>query len=101
MKYKKISYNDEANNNEEDDDDKSYQTSNNETKTIKSKKTCGRVSFNYNNSMTNLDYRSIINVSAKKLPPFDGTNFAKQKHMMNTYLVGLDPKLWDIVKNEV
>ena len=48
------------------------------------------VSFNYSSMpMTNHDWRSFINVPAGKLPHFDGTNFAKWKHLMRAYLIGL------------
>jgi hypothetical protein len=33
------------------------------------------------------------------LPHFDGTNFAKWKHLMSACLVGLHPGLWEIVVN--
>ena len=47
------------------------------------------VSFNYSSiSMTNHDRRSFINVPAGKLPHF---NFAKWKHLMRAYLIGLHP----------
>ena len=45
------------------------------------------VSFNYSSMpMTNLDRKSFINVSAGKLPHFDGTNFAKWKHLREPIL---------------
>ena len=48
------------------------------------------VSFNYSSmSITNHDRKSFINVPAGKLPHFDGTNFAKCKHLMTAYLIGL------------
>ena len=34
---------------------------------------------------------------AGKLPQFDGTNFAKWKHMMKAYLFRLYPEMWNIV----
>jgi hypothetical protein len=49
--------------------------------------------------MTNHDKRSFINVPAGKLPHFDGTNFAKWKHLMRAYLIGLHPGIWEIVYN--
>jgi hypothetical protein len=58
------------------------------------------VSFN-DYSMSNHDSRALINVTASKLRHFDGTNFAKWKHMMKAYSVGLHPKLWEIVKRGV
>jgi hypothetical protein len=51
--------------------------------------------------MTSLDFRSLINVLARKLPQFDGTNFTRWKQMMKTYLVGLHQQLWKIVRNVV
>ena len=38
---------------------------------------------------------------AGKLPHFDGTNFAKSKHLMKAYLVGLHPGFWKIVHDGV
>ena len=43
------------------------------------------VSFNYSSVMTNHDRKSFINVPVSKLPHFDGTNFAKWKHLMRAY----------------
>ena len=61
---------------------------------------CGAVSFNYSSMpMTNHDRRSFINVPTVKLPHFDGTNFAKWKHLMLAYLIGLHPDIWEIVCN--
>jgi hypothetical protein len=58
------------------------------------------VSFNYFiMSMTNHDHKSFINVPAGKLPHFDGINFAKWKHLMRAYLIGLHPSIWEIVCN--
>ena len=58
------------------------------------------VSFNYSSMfMPNHDRRSVINVSAGKLPHFDGTNFAKWKHLMGAYLIGLHPGIWEVVCN--
>jgi hypothetical protein len=39
--------------------------------------------------MSNLDARTLINVPTSKLPRFDGTNFAKWKHMMKAYILGV------------
>jgi hypothetical protein len=49
--------------------------------------------------MTNHDHKSFINVPAGKLPHFDGINFAKWKHLMRAYLIGLHPSIWEIVCN--
>jgi len=58
------------------------------------------VSFNYSSmSMTNHDRKSFINVPTGKLPHFDGTNFAKWKHLMRAYLIGLHPDIWEVVCN--
>ena len=58
------------------------------------------VSFNYSSiPMTNHDRRSFTNVPAGKLPHFNGTNFAKWKHLMRAYLIGLHPGIWEIVCN--
>lgn len=102
-KGKNISDDDESSSSEDGDNDKSYQTSkNNKKATIdKSKKIYESVSFSYNNSMTGLGFRSLINVLARKLPQFDGTNFTRWKQMMKTYLVGLHQQLWKIVRNVV
>jgi hypothetical protein len=53
------------------------------------------VSFNYDS----LDTKSKVDVTIPigKLPQFDGTNFAKWKHMMKAYLTGLSLELWNIV----
>jgi hypothetical protein len=56
------------------------------------------ISFNYS-YLSNHNKRSFINVPEGKLPYFDGTNFAKWKHLMSAYLVGLHPSLWEIVVN--
>jgi hypothetical protein len=50
----------------------------------------------YSNSIPNLDHRSLVNVSTGKLPQFDGTNFAKWKHVMKTYLIELHLELWEL-----
>jgi hypothetical protein len=39
----------------------------------------------------------MISIPVGKLPQFDGTNFAKWKHMMKAYLTGLNLELWNIV----
>ena len=58
------------------------------------------VSFNYSSiPMTNHDQRSFINVPTSKLPYFNGTNFAKWKHLTRAYLIGLHPGIWKIVCN--
>jgi len=56
------------------------------------KKKYAAVSFNYS-YLTNCDRKSFINVPTGKLPHFDGTNFAKWKHLMRAYLIGLHPSL--------
>jgi hypothetical protein len=38
-----------------------------------------------------------ITVAVGKLPQFDGTYFAKWKHVMKAYLTGLRLELWNIV----
>jgi hypothetical protein len=38
-----------------------------------------------------------ITIPVGKLPQFDGTNFAKWKHMMKAYLTGFSLELWNIV----
>jgi hypothetical protein len=38
-----------------------------------------------------------IPIPVGKLPQFDGTNFAKWKHVMKAYLTGLSLELWNIV----
>ena len=58
------------------------------------------ISFNYSSMpMTNLDRKSFINVPLGKLPHFDGTNFAKWKNLMEAYLIGLHPGIWEVVCN--
>ena len=67
---------------------------------VDSKNKYAAVSFNYSSMpMTNLDRKSFINVSAGKLPHFDGTNFAKWKHLMRAYLIGHHPGIWEVVCN--
>ena len=36
---------------------------------------------------------------ADKLPHFNGANFAKWKHLMRAYLIGLHPIIWEIICN--
>jgi hypothetical protein len=88
------------------DDDVSYHISKDSKKREKKKKKdksssnknkYSAVSFNYSSYFTNRDKKSFINVPAGKLPHFDGTNFAKWKHLMKAYLIGLHPGLWEIV----
>ena len=81
---------------EDGDDDESYRVHSKKDKKGKGKKNDDNkyttVSFNYSSmSMTNHDRKSFINVPAGKLPHFDGTNFAKWKHLMRVYLVSLLP----------
>jgi hypothetical protein len=38
-----------------------------------------------------------VTIPIGKLPQFDGTEFAKWKHMMKDYLTGLSLELWNIV----
>ena len=58
------------------------------------------ISFNYSSmSMTNYDRKSFINVLTGKLSHFDGINFAKWKHLMRAYLIGLHPGIWEVVCN--
>ena len=77
--------------------DESYQVSKGNKKEKKGKGKADNnkyavVSFNYSSiPMTNHDRRSFINVPAGKLPHFNGTNFAKWKHLMRAYLIGLYP----------
>jgi hypothetical protein len=61
----------------------------------KPKKSYSSVSFNYDS--ISLPTNHHINIPVGKLPPFDGTNFAKWKYMMKAYLTGLHPELWNIV----
>jgi hypothetical protein len=56
------------------------------------KKKYAAVSFNYS-YLSNHDRKSFINIPAGKFTPFDGTNFAKWKHLMRAYLTGLHPGL--------
>jgi hypothetical protein len=61
----------------------------------KSKNDYRSVSFNYDS----LDTKSKddVTIPVGKLPQFDGTNFAKWKHMMKAYLTGLSLELCNIV----
>jgi hypothetical protein len=87
------------------DDDESYQLSKGGKKEKKGKGKADNnkyaaISFNYSSMpMTNHDRRSFINVPVSKLPHFDRTNFAKWKHLMRAYLIGLHPGIWEIVCN--
>jgi hypothetical protein len=92
---------DKSNSSEDGDDDESYEISKRNIKKENkdNKNVYGKVPLNYNISMTNIDPRSLVNVLARKLPQFDGTNFEKWKHMIKTYLIGLHPELWEIVRN--
>jgi hypothetical protein len=38
-----------------------------------------------------------VTIPVSKISQFDGTNFAKLKHMMKAYLTGLSLELWNIV----
>jgi hypothetical protein len=79
-----------------DDDDEYYaQRIPKRSLNSKPKRSYSSVSFNYDS--INLPTNTHINILAGKLPPFDGTNFAKWKHMMKAYLTGLHPELWNIV----
>jgi hypothetical protein len=61
----------------------------------KSKNDYRSVSFNYDSLETKS--KNDITIPVGKLPQFDGTNFAKWKHMMKVYLTGLSLELWNIV----
>ena len=61
----------------------------------KPKKGYGSVSFNYDSLHTSS--KDHVTVLVGKLPQFDGTNFAKWKHLMKAYLTGLSLELWNIV----
>jgi hypothetical protein len=82
------------------DDDVSYHVSKNDKKKKKSKdkdnnnkkKKYTAISFNYS-YLSNRDCKSYINIPVGKLPHFDGTNFAKWKHLMRAYLTGFHPGL--------
>jgi hypothetical protein len=62
---------------------------------VKSKNDYRSISFNYDS----LDTKSKddVTIPVGKLPQFDGTNFAKWKHMMKAYLIGLSLELWNIM----
>jgi hypothetical protein len=100
-KGKKILKSDESSSSDDGDDDKSCQTnkSGNKKDSKGNKNDYGEVPLNFSVSIPNLDHISLVNVHAWKLPQFDGTNFAKWKHMMKTYLIGLHPELWEIVRS--
>jgi hypothetical protein len=88
---------------EDGDDDESYQVSKCGKKESKGKGSDNKyavISFDYS-SMTNNDRRSFINVPMGKLPHFNGTNFAKWKHLMRAYLIGLHPGIWEIICNGI
>jgi hypothetical protein len=53
------------------------------------------ISFNYDSS--DIKSKDDVTIPVGKLPQFDGTNFAKWKHMMKAYLTGLSLELWNIV----
>jgi hypothetical protein len=80
------------------DDDVSYHASkgnkkkDNKDKGSSTKKKYAAISFNYS-YLSNRDRKSFINVPTGKLPHFDGTNFAKWKHLIRAYLIGLRPVL--------
>jgi ATP-dependent Clp protease ATP-binding subunit ClpA len=83
-----------------DDDDEYYGTripkrTINPKPKHKAKNDYKSVSFNYDS----LDTKSKddVTIPVGKLPQFDGTNFAKWKHMMKAYLTGLSLELWNIV----
>jgi hypothetical protein len=80
-----------------DDDDDEYYGTRIPKRTIKpkpkhkAKNDYKSVSFNYDS----LDTKSKddVTILVGKLPQFDGTNFAKWKHMMKAYLTGLSLEL--------
>jgi hypothetical protein len=85
------------------DDDVLYHASKNNKKnknkdrgSTTNKKKYAAISLNYSH-LTNLDRKSFIQVPTGKLPYFDGTNFAKWKHLMRAYLIGLHTGRWEIV----
>jgi hypothetical protein len=53
------------------------------------------VSFNYD--FLDTKSKDDVTIPVGKLPQFDGTNFAKWKHMMKAYLTSLSLELWNIV----
>jgi flagellar biosynthesis GTPase FlhF len=81
------------------DDDDEYYGTRIPKRTIKpkpkSRSDYRSVSFNYDS----LDTKSKddVTIAVGKLPQFDGTNFAKWKHMMKAYLTGFSLELWNIV----
>jgi hypothetical protein len=84
------------------DDDESYNRSKKDKKgkstkeDNSNKKKYSAVSFNYS-YLSNRDKKCLVNVPAGKLPHFDGTDFAKWKHLMSRYLGALHPGLWGVV----
>ena len=74
---------------ENGDDDDEYYAQRLPKRTLKSntKRSYSSVSFNYDS--INLPTNTHINIPMGKLPQFDGTNFAKWKHMMKAYLIGI------------
>ena len=78
---------------ENGDDDDEYYAQMLPKRTLKSntKRSYSGVFFNYDS--VNLPTNTHINIPAGKLPQFDGTNFAKWKHMMKAYLIGLHPEM--------
>lgn len=54
------------------------------------------VSFDYN-TLSNVAPITFVSMSLGKLSMFDGTNFAKWKHQMKVHLIGLHPKIWNVV----
>ena len=82
---------------ENEDDDDEYYAQRLPKRTLKSntKRSYSSVSFNYDS--INLPTNTHINIPAGKLPQFDGTNFAKWKHMRKAYLIGFHPKMWNIM----
>ena len=93
---------------EDGDDDESYQVTKGGKKEKKgegganSNNKYAVISLNYSSMpMTNHDQRFFINVPMGKLPHFDGTNFAKWKHLMRAYLIGLHPSIWEVVCNGI
>jgi hypothetical protein len=45
----------------------------------------------------NTSSKDNFTIPVGKLPQFDGTNFAKWKHLMKAYLNGLNLELWNVV----
>ena len=81
------------------DDDESYHVPKKDEKNKKKEdgsKKYSAISFDYS-SISKHEHKPLFHVPAGKLPHFDGTNFAKWKHLMKAYLVGLHPGAWEIV----